>query len=251
MKKFFVRGFAVLFPLVVTAIVVGFVASFLYNNVGVPIGDAMKWGVEKFAGEDHRESWFFRQGAPLLGFALAILLTLAAGFFIATFIGKKLHGLFERLLRKLPVVGTIYPYARQFTDFLFSADDQKRMDFKHAVAVPFPAYGIYSIGFVTGEGMKALNEVTKKHLLCIYVPTAPTPFSGFVIYVAREDVIPLPISTEEAMRIIISAGVLHPAHQQVAALPLGAPHPAVPEALARALGEESGMRNRESRPTAP
>jgi uncharacterized membrane protein len=244
MKRFFLRGFAVLFPLVVTAILVGFVASFLHGNVGVPIGEAIKWGVEKFAGEDHRESWFFRQGAPLLGFALAILLTLAAGFFIATFIGKKLHGLFERLLRKLPVVGTIYPYARQFTDFLFSADDQKRMDFKHAVAVPFPAYGIYSIGFVTGEGMKALDEATKKHMLCVFVPTAPTPFSGFVIYVAREDVVPLPLTTEEAMRIIISAGVLHPAHQQVAALPPGMPHPAVPEELLR---KESGIRNPESR----
>ncbi len=238
MKRFFVRGFAVLFPLVLTAIVVWFVGSFLFNNVGVPIGDAIRWGVERFAGEDHRESWFFRQGTPLLGFALAILLTLAAGFFIATFVGKKLYGLFERILRKLPVVGTIYPYARQFTDFLFSADDQKRMDFKHAVAVPFPAYGLYSIGFVTSDGMRALNEATKKHLLSVFVPTAPTPFSGFVIYVAREDVIPLPISSEEAMRIIISAGVLHPTHQQVSALPAAAPHPAVPEHLVRGLAQE-------------
>lgn len=245
MKRFFVRGFAVLFPLVLTAIVVGFVASFLYDNVGVPIGEAIKWSVEKFAGEAHRESWFFRQGAPLLGFALAILLTLAAGFFIATFIGKKLYGLFERLLKKLPIIGTIYPYARQFTDFLFSGDDQKRMDFKHAVAVPFPARGTFSIGFVTGEGMKALNEATGKHLLCVFVPAAPTPFSGFVVYVPREDVVMLPITTEEAMRIIISAGVLHPTHQQVPSIPAAPPHAPVPEDLARRL--ESGIQNPESR----
>jgi uncharacterized membrane protein len=239
MKKFFTKGLVALLPLVLTAAVLYLVAGFLYGNVGVPIGEALKKGVEWLSPVSAgalRDTWVFRVGAPIVGFCLAILLTLVAGFFVATFLGKKLLELFEAVVRRIPVIGAIYPYARQFTDFFLGAN--KKMEFKNAVAVPFPTQGMYSIGFVTGEGMKALNEATKKHMICVFVPTAPTPFSGFVVYVAREDVIPLPLSTEEAMRIIISAGVLHPGHQQVG--PLGAPgaaHFPVPEDLLKGLGE--------------
>jgi uncharacterized membrane protein len=254
MKKFFTLGFAAILPLALTGAVLYLVLGFLYNNVGVPIGEALKWvttrflgwspvdgGVPVLAGQPPQASvhaWFFNWGAPFIGFAVGIVLTLILGFFIATFFGKKLFQWFEIVLKKLPVVRTVYPYAKQFSDFFFSSD--KKMDFQTAVAVPFPTPASYSIGFVTGEGMKSLNESLKKHLICVFVPAAPTPFSGFVIYVPREDVIPLPLTVEEAMRIIISAGVLHPGHQAVgpASIPAGpAQHRPMPEDLAKALAE--------------
>jgi uncharacterized membrane protein len=181
-------------------------------------------------------AWLFQWGAPVLGFFAAIVLTLIAGFFVATFFGRKLYQWFEGLLKRVPLIGTIYPYARQFTDFFFG-DEKKKKDFKTAVAVPFPTKGVYSIGFVTAEGMKALNQATQKHLVCVFVPAAPTPFSGFVLYVPREDLIPLPLSVDEAMRIIISAGVIHPNHQAVgpASGIFPAPHSAIPEEMAKAL----------------
>jgi len=184
--------------------------------------------------EDHWV-WFLTWGAPVIGFGFAIVLTLIAGFFVATFFGRKLYQWFESILKRVPLIGTIYPYARQFTDFFFG--DEKKQDFKTAVAVPFPSKGTYSIGFVTSEGMKALNETTQKHLVCVFVPAAPTPFSGFVLYVPREDLIPLPLSVDEAMRIIISAGVIHPSHQAVgpATAIMGPTHSVVPEELAKAL----------------
>lgn len=222
MKRFFVRGLFALLPLALTAFVLWFVVGFLYGNIGVPLGDAAKWGMEKFAGwspASPEHGWFFRWGAPFLGFAVGIVLTLVAGFFLATYFGKKLWQFFERGIKRLPVVGTIYPYARQFTEFFLSGDD-KKMEFKLPVAVPFPTQGMYSIAFITADGMKALNDAVGKHLVCVFVPTAPTPFTGFVCYVPREDVVPLPLSVEEAMRIIISAGVIHPGHQQVPAVEL-------------------------------
>lgn len=239
MKKFFAKGLIALLPLVLTVSVVYFVVSFLHTYVGVPIGNALNWGVGEFTGVDPAKlkatdplQWFFTWGAPLAGFVLAILLTFVMGFIVATFLGKKLFKLFESLFKRLPVVRTVYPYAKQFTDFVFS-DGEKKMEFKNAVAVPFPTYGIYSIGLVTGDGMRALNEATRKHMMCVFIPTAPTPFTGFVVYVPREDVVPLPISVEEAMRIIISAGVLHPAHQAIRTadeMP-AAPHLPVPEGM--------------------
>ena len=85
--------------------------------------------------------------------------------------------------------------------------------------------------------MKALNELTGKHLVCVFVPAAPTPFSGFVIYVPREDLVPLPLSVDEAMRIIISAGVIHPGHQSVGPNSglKGPTHVAVPEEMIKGI----------------
>jgi uncharacterized membrane protein len=218
MKRFFLKGLFAILPIVLTAAVVYLVIGFLYNNVGVPIGEALKWGVIRFAAEDPQSpslhwAWLFRWGAPVVGFCAAILLTLIAGFFLATFFGRKLYRWYESILKRVPLIGTIYPYARQFTDFFFG--DENKQDFKTAVAIPFPAPGQYSIGFVTAQGMKALNEATKKELVCVFVPAAPTPFSGFLVYTAKEALIPLPISVDEAMRIIISAGVIHPEHQAI------------------------------------
>jgi uncharacterized membrane protein len=102
----------------------------------------------------------------------------------------------------------VYPYARQIADFFFS--DEKKVDFKTAVAVPFPSKGVWSIGFVTGGGLPDLDRAAGKSLVCVFVPNSPTPISGWVVYVPREDVVALPLSVEQAMRIIITAGVVHP-----------------------------------------
>jgi len=218
MKRFFLKGLFAILPIVLTAAVLYLFIGFLFNNVGVPIGEALKWGVARFAGENPQNpsphwSWLFRWGGPVVGFCVAILLTLIAGFFLATFFGRELYRWYESILKRVPLIGAIYPYARQFTDFFFG--DEKKQDFKTAVAIPFPSPGSYSIGFVTSQGMKALNAATGKELVCVFVPAAPTPFSGFIVYTAREALIPLPISVDEAMRIIISAGVIHPDHQAI------------------------------------
>jgi len=252
MKKFLAKGLMALLPLVLTAVVLYLAVGFLYNNVGIPIGQGLKWIAEKGFGlappailpdgsyaPGDEWAWFFRWGAPLLGFCVAFLLTLVMGFFVATFLGSKLYKLFEALLSRLPVVKVIYPYARQFTDFFFSSDEKKPKDFKHAVAVPFPTQGIYSIGFVTGEGMRALNEATGKTLLCVFVPTSPAPFTGYVVYVPKDQIVPLPLSIEEAMRVLISAGVIHPDHQRVPPAAEGLPLAILPD-VSRALPQPPG-----------
>ena len=241
MKRFFFRGLIAVLPLALTAFVVWFVLGFLYGNIGVPLGEAAKWGMEQFGWRptDEEHAWFFRWGAPFLGFAVGIVVTLVAGFFLATFLGKKLWQLFESMLKRLPVIGTIYPYARQFTEFFISGDD-KKLEFKHPVAIPFPTQGMYSIAFITGDGMKSLDDALKRHLVCVFIPTAPTPFTGYVVYIGREEVIPLPLSVEEAMRIIISMGVIHPGHQRVSPADLTGPAvaPAIPDALLKRFGQQ-------------
>ncbi|MBI2932036.1 MAG: DUF502 domain-containing protein [Planctomycetes bacterium] len=216
MKGLFARGLIALLPMAVTILVIYFVISFLYTYVGMPLGDTMRWGLARITGQSPEElmriSWFYRSGAPFLGLLLGIVIVFFVGAAVATFFGKKLLQLFERLLARTPVIGVIYPYAKQFTEF-FSPG--KKPEFKNAVAIPFPCYGVYSIGFITGEGLRHLNEAARKPMVTVFVPTAPTPFTGFVCWVPREDVVPLPITADEALRIIISCGVLTPAHQAV------------------------------------
>lgn len=222
MKKFFTRGLIALLPLVLTVVILYLVVGFLYKNVGTPIGEGLKWAAEKGLGLSPAPpaSWFFSWGAPLTGFCVAVLLTILVGFIAATFVGNKLYKYFESLLSRLPVVKVIYPYAKQFTDFFFSGQARKSKEFRFVVAVPFPTHGLYSIGFVTGEGLKALNEAAGKPLVSVFIPTSPAPFGGFVVYVPREEVVRLPLSVEEAMRILISAGVIHPDHQRVPPAPV-------------------------------
>ncbi|HXX92229.1 MAG TPA: DUF502 domain-containing protein, partial [Planctomycetota bacterium] len=109
MKKFFTRGFAAILPLALTGAVLYLVLGFLYNNVGVPIGEFLKWSGSRFLGWDPtapEHSWFYHWGAPFIGFAVGILITFIVGFFIATFLGRKLFQWFEVFLKKLPVIRT-------------------------------------------------------------------------------------------------------------------------------------------------
>lgn len=228
MKKFFTRGLIALLPLILTIVILYLAAGFLYKNVGTPIGEGLKWIAQKGFGLSPAGplpdgtpapsgpwSWFFSWGAPVAGFCVAALLTILIGFVAATLVGNRVYRYFESLLSRLPIVKTVYPYARQFTDFLFSESARKPENFRFVVAVPFPARGLYAIGFLTGEGLRILNEVSGRSLVSVFVPTSPAPFGGFVLYVPREEVVPMPLSIEEAMRILISAGVIHPDHQRV------------------------------------
>lgn len=218
MKRFFLRGLAALLPLVLTLWVFHFVLSLLYSSIGVPLGHAVQWLVVKVGlftppptvpGQEYSPPWFF----PASGFVIGLAATIILGFFVATFLGGWILKWLEWILQRLPVIRVIYPYAKQLSDFLFPGEGQKAMNFKTPVAIPFPTHGMYSVGFITSEGLKHLDDVTQKHLACVFVPTAPTPFTGFIVYVPREEIIPLPISVDDAMRLFISAGVIAPVHQ--------------------------------------
>jgi uncharacterized membrane protein len=208
MGRFFKRGLVTLLPLVLTAAIFYYVILFLHHNVGAPLGGLILLGL-RTSGIEPSPGWI--GASPYLGFALAFALTFFAGILVASFLGRPMVRLAERFLSRLPGVKTIYPHAKQFTEFFISGE--RKLEFKNAVAVPFPTHGTYSIAFITGNGLRHLNDTLGKTYMTVFVPTAPTPFTGFVCYVPREDIIPLPMSVDEAIRLIISAGILTPEHQ--------------------------------------
>jgi uncharacterized membrane protein len=244
MRRLFAKGFAALLPMFLTIFVLYFVGKTIYDAVGVPLGEGMKWAAVTITDQtetqlrDSNPSWdrYFRW-APVVGFVVGTIIIFVVGAVVATFFGKRIYQLFEKILSKVPVIKVVYPYAKQFTEFFFKGE--QKMEFKAVVAIPFPTEGIYSIAFPTSEGLRHLNDATKKKMVCVFVPTSPTPFTGYVVYVPREMVIILPITVEEAMRIIISCGVVTPPHQAASltdapAMPVTAPM--LPPTLERHYG---------------
>ncbi|HNQ24634.1 MAG TPA: DUF502 domain-containing protein [Phycisphaerae bacterium] len=143
----------------------------------------------------------------LVGFAIAIVLVYSVGFFLASLIGRTTWRAAEGLLFRIPVIRAIYPNVKQVTDFLFS---ERKIDFSGVVAVQYPRMGIWSLALTTGAPMSMLQEAVPDELVTVFIPSSPTPFTGYVVQVQRKDVVLLNISIDEALRFVISAGVIKP-----------------------------------------
>jgi uncharacterized membrane protein len=158
--------------------------------------------------------WQARWYMNFIGIAVAILVVYIAGRLLGGFLGRRIHGRLERLLTSIPLIKQIYPYVKQIVDFIIS--DDKPIRFNRVVMVEYPRKGIWSIGLVTGQPMRKVQAQitrTEGRGITVFIPSSPTPFTGYTITVARDSVIELPISIDEALRFTISGGVLVPAHQ--------------------------------------
>ena len=158
--------------------------------------------------------WETRWYMNFIGIVVAILAVYTAGRLLGGFLGRRIHGRIERLLTSIPLVKQIYPYVKQVVDFIIS--DDKPIRFNRVVMVEYPRKGIWSVGLVTGKPMRTVQseiEETEGPGITIFIPSSPTPFTGYTITVARDSVIELPISIDEALRFTISGGVLVPARE--------------------------------------
>ena len=149
----------------------------------------------------------------LIGLVIAVILIYTVGALLGGYIGHGLYRRGERLLQRIPLVRQVYPSVKQVTDFLVGEPDSK-LNFNRVVAVEYPRKGLWSVGLVTGDTMRTIGDKAGRDCVTVFVPSSPTPFTGYVITVPREDTIDLNISIEEALRFTISGGVVIPANQQ-------------------------------------
>ena len=154
-----------------------------------------------------------------LGFFIAIILVYFMGFFLASFIGRASWRAAEKILYRVPLIRAIYPHVKQVTDFLLS---ERQVEFSAVVAVRYPSKDIWSLGLSTGTAMRQLQRLSEEELVTVFIPSSPTPVTGYVVQVPRSDTIELNISIDEAIRFAISGGVIKPG----SALPPPAPAPA-------------------------
>ena len=139
---------------------------------------------------------------PGLEIFLAVIFITLIGYLSLSFIGKKVLQLFNDLLKKIPILRTIYSAIVQMTETFSKKDDNK----KSVVLIEYPRKGVWAVGFATKENKGEMAEKTNKKLITVFVPTTPNPTSGFLLMFPIDDVIFLNMNFEEASKFIVSAG---------------------------------------------
>ena len=250
LRLFFRRGLGSLLPTLLTIIVIVACYNFLDDKISTPINgwihqavastdsgkryllehwridvDAKRYQLEEEFGTDRWHTLADADGAldgerlyrllarwdripPIIGFSLGLAFVFLLGFVVATYAGRRLFSSFERFLSNIPVVKVIFPYAKQLVDFVFR--EKKAPEFSSVVAVPFPSRDIYQIAFLTGGGLSKLDEATGRRYLNVFVPSSPTPFTGWAVFIPEDEIVPLPFSVDEAIRFVVSGGVIAP-----------------------------------------
>ncbi len=229
-RRFFVRGLAALMPTLITLWLLIKIWSFLWESLGQHLIWSIKriWialsesGVLPYKPIIFINTWFEGMGEfrkELLGVGLAIVLVYFMGLFVGNIIGRTGWRLIEVGALRIPLVRAIYPAVKQVTDFVL-ADKNKQFQSSRVVAVCPHENNIWSLGLVTGSGLRALDSVLGEDIVTVFVPSTPTAFTGYVLVVPRKQVVELPMTVEEAMRLLVTGGVVMPRDGKV--LPGGA-----------------------------
>ena len=209
MKKYLVAGLLVWMPLAITLWVLTWllgtidgVFAWILSATQAVLPASMHAGVEKL-----------RHVPGLSVLAMAALL-ITTGMFVANMFGQWWLRQGDRLMGKIPIVKSIYSSVKQVSDTLFSSSGNA---FREAVLVQYPRQGSWTIAFVTGKPSGEVAEHLPGDFISVYVPTTPNPTSGFFLMMPRADVRQLAMSVDEALKYVISMGVVAPNGGSIAA----------------------------------
>jgi uncharacterized membrane protein len=195
MKKYFITGLLIWVPLAITVWVLHLIVSTMDQSL-LLLPAAL------------RPENLFGFRVPGMGVILTLLVVVLTGLLTANIIGQRLLLFWEGVLSRIPIVKSIYYSVKQVSDTLFSSSG---VAFRKALLVQYPRQGIWTIAFLTGQpGGEAARHLGGE-FVSVYVPTTPNPTSGFFLMVPRADVIELDMSVDEALKYIISMGVVGPA----------------------------------------
>ena len=139
---------------------------------------------------------------PGLEILIALIIITLIGWLSLSFLGKKFFDLFNSILKKIPILRTIYSAIGQMTESFTKTDNKQ----KSVVLLEYPRKGVWAVGFATKENEGLIKEKIKEDLINVFVPTTPNPTSGFLLLVPKKDLIFLDISFEQASKFIVSAG---------------------------------------------
>ncbi|HEY2335792.1 MAG TPA: DUF502 domain-containing protein [Burkholderiales bacterium] len=195
MRKYFIAGMLIWIPLAITVWVLKLVVDVLDQSL-LLLPDSL-----------HTENWLGIH-VPGLGAILTLVIVLLTGIFATNFFGAALVRVWNAVLNRIPVVNSIYSSVKQISDTLFSSSGQA---FRKALLVEWPHPGMWTIAFLTGTPGGDVVRRIPPDCISVYVPTTPNPTGGYFIIVQRKDVVELDMTVDEALKYIISMGVVPPA----------------------------------------
>jgi uncharacterized membrane protein len=193
-KKYFITGLLIWIPLVITIWVLKLVVDVLDQSLLLL---PAAWQTENWLGVH----------IPGLGAILTIVIVFVTGVFATNFFGAQLVELWHEILHRIPVVNSIYSSVKQISDTLFSSSGQA---FRKALLVQWPQEGMWTIAFLTGTPGGGVANHLPPDSVAVYVPTTPNPTGGYFVIVARKNVIELDMSVDQALKYVISMGVVPP-----------------------------------------
>lgn len=196
LKKYFIAGLLVWLPLIITIWIIELVVGTLDRTIDLLPPQLRPQGL--FGVSIH--------GA---GAVFALVIILVTGVLAANFLGARIVKVWEALLHRIPVVRSIYSAVKQVSDTVFSDTGQA---FRKALLVQYPRMGVWTIAFQTGRPSAELESHLHDNMISVYVPTTPNPTSGFFLVMDRHEVIELDMSVDEALKYVVSMGVVAPSN---------------------------------------
>lgn len=194
LKKYFITGLLIWIPLVITTWVLTAIVGTMDQSLRLLPQSIQP---EKLLG-------FYLPGA---GAVLTLLVVFLTGLVTANIIGQKLVGFWEGLLSRIPVVKSIYYSVKQVSDTLFSGSGEA---FRKVLLVRYPHPGAWSVAFQTGTPPRQIGDLLDAEHVSVFIPTAPSPVNGFFFFVKKSETIELDISVDDALKYIVSMGVVPP-----------------------------------------
>lgn len=214
LRAFFLTGLIVLIPVIVSLWALSTIFELLTGGIPRVLGFVLNQDLQQV---DAR----LKVAMQVLGLLLMVLLITTIGMLTRSAVGFRLLKMGERLLLRVPIFSAIYTSVKQIAD-TFSTN--RTHMFRQVVLCPFPCPGSLVMGFVTSDGFDAVRHAFDgEEIVSIFVPTTPIPTAGFLLYMRRKDVQFLNISVSEAMRAIVSGGVVQPSTLPPPAAPVTPP----------------------------
>ena len=212
-RRYLIAGLLVWLPLSVTYLLLSF---------AVGVMDKVLDGLLEWLPPEFHPDVLLGIEIPGLGVAFTLLLLLITGVLAANFVGRAFVGGWESLLDRIPFVRSIYSAAKNFAEIVFSDSSNA---FKKVLLIEYPRKGIYSLAFQTAAELGEVQGRSGEDVVSCFVPTTPNPTSGFIIIVPKKDVTVLDMDVDEALKMIISLGVVVPEwrRDRIGELPLEPP----------------------------
>ena len=195
MKKYFITGLLIWVPLVITVWVLSLIVRTMDQSL-------------LLLPYSYQPEQLFGFYVPGVGVVTTLLVVFITGLFTANILGQKLVQFWESLLGRIPVVKSLYYSVKQVSDTLFSGSGEA---FRKVLLVRYPHPEAWAIAFQTGTPPQEVAQHSEADMVSVFIPTAPSPVNGFFFFVRKQDTIELDISVDEALKYIVSMGVVVPA----------------------------------------
>lgn len=208
MKKHFFTGLIILMPLASTFFIIDFIVTFLTKPfMGLAYHLLKRYQILSKGFFIFSPDQILRYTSQLCILVVLFISILVLGILTRLFIINWMINFGEKLLHRLPIVKTIYKTTKEIVSNIFN---QKKRSFQQVVLVNFPGHQIYAIGFLSEKAPKECAQKISEELISVFIPTSPNPATGFIIMYKQENIISLHMKPEEAIKYIVSCGIVVP-----------------------------------------